>query len=112
MLFISVEFKGVSDPVSSLSATLTGGFISVESKRLTKAVCLSEINWAGREDIEWVGRTAWRARMVRRARKDRADLQDHYSILVSYINDYFKWFRYCGIAWRRARKRQCQKPHT
>ena len=67
MFFISVEFRGLSDPVSSLSATLTGDFISVESKGLTEAVCLSEINWAGREDIEWVGRTAWRARMVRRA---------------------------------------------
>src|SRR5437867_13339957 len=41
------------------SPTLTGDFISVESKGLTEAVCLSEINWAGREDIEWVGRTAW-----------------------------------------------------
>ena len=30
--FVSAESKGLSDPVSSLDATLTGGFISVDSK--------------------------------------------------------------------------------
>ncbi len=39
--------------------------------------------------------------MVRRARKNRANLQNHYSILVQYVNDYFKWFVCCGIANRR-----------
>jgi hypothetical protein len=41
-----------------------------------------------RKGIEGVRRTAWRASMVRRARKNRADLQNHYSILVQYVNDY------------------------
>src|SRR6266478_3105551 len=36
--------------------------------------------------------------MVRRARKNRANLQNHYSILVQYVNDYFKWFVCWGIA--------------
>jgi hypothetical protein len=33
MFVVSVAFKRVSDPVSSLYATLTGCFISVDSKR-------------------------------------------------------------------------------
>ncbi len=32
LFFVSVESKGLSDPVSSLFATLTGDFISVDSK--------------------------------------------------------------------------------
>jgi hypothetical protein len=47
-----VESKGLSDLVSSLFATHPGDFISAASKGVTEAVCLSEINWAGREDIE------------------------------------------------------------
>jgi len=32
VFFVSVAFKRLSDPVSSLDATLTRGFISVDSK--------------------------------------------------------------------------------
>src|ERR1700694_5381995 len=39
-------------------------------------------------NIEGVGRTAWLGRMFRRTRRDRADFQNHYNILVSYVNGY------------------------
>src|SRR5882762_89642 len=39
-------------------------------------------------NIERVRRTAWRGRMFRRARRDRADFTTHCSILVSFVNGY------------------------
>src|SRR6267142_1667907 len=39
-------------------------------------------------NIERVRRTAWRGRMFRGARRDRADFTTHYSILVSFVNGY------------------------
>jgi len=38
LFFVSVDSKGLSDPVSSLFATLTGGFISVDSKNVTARI--------------------------------------------------------------------------
>jgi hypothetical protein len=52
------------------------------------AICLQEGKHLGTADSEGVRRTAWRARMVRRARRNRADLANHYNILVPYVNDY------------------------
>jgi hypothetical protein len=98
MFFVSVASKRLSPTLSPLIATFTREDISVASKELTRMMCWRESNLDGREDFEGVRRTAWRGRMVRRARKDRADLQNHYSILVQYVNDYFKWFECCGIA--------------
>jgi hypothetical protein len=87
-IFVSADSKGFSNPVSSLFATLTGEFVSVGSKGFTGVDCLQESNRVGREDFAGVRRTAWRGRMVRRARKNRADLTNRYSISVPYVNDY------------------------
>ncbi len=69
--FVNVASKGV---ISPLSATLRRGLASVASKRVMGAGCLQEGNWDGPEGFEEVRRTAGRVGMVRRARKDRADL--------------------------------------
>ena len=37
MFFVSAESKGLSDPISSLDATLARGLISVDSARLRRA---------------------------------------------------------------------------
>ena len=100
LFFVSVASKGFSPAVSLLFATLAGRRISVAAKGLTGADCWRESNWEGWEDFGGVRRTTWRGSMNRRARKNRADLPNHYSILVQYVNDYFKWFGYCGIAER------------
>ena len=73
-VFVSVASKELSPTVSLLFATLAGRTISVAAKGLTGAGCWRESNWGGPEDFEAVRRTTWRGRMVRRARRDRADL--------------------------------------
>ena len=70
MFFVSVAAKGVSSTVSLLFATLAGRCISVAAKGLTRTRCWRESNWVGTEDSEGVGRTAWRARMVRGAHRE------------------------------------------
>jgi hypothetical protein len=62
--------------------------VSADSKGVMGAICLQEGKHLGTADSEGVRRTAWRARMVRRARRNRADLANHYNILVPYVNDY------------------------
>ncbi len=73
MFFVSVASKGLSSAVSLLFATLAGRSISVAAKGLTMTKCWQESNWVGAEDFEGVRRTAWQARMVRGAQRDRAD---------------------------------------
>jgi hypothetical protein len=73
LFFVSVASKGVSHAVSLLFATLAGRSISVAAKGLTGAICLQKGNWGEAEDFEGVRRTAWRERMVGRARRNRAD---------------------------------------
>ena len=73
-VFVSADSKGFSNPVSSLFPTLTGEFVSVESKGFTGGLCLQESNLLRPADFEGVRRVAWRASMVRRARKNCADL--------------------------------------
>jgi len=73
-IFVSVASKGFSATVSLLFATFAGETISVASKGLTWTKCWREGNWVGWEDFEGVRRTAWRGRMVHRARKNRANL--------------------------------------
>src|SRR6266446_4673497 len=74
MFLVSVASKGFSSAVSLLFATLAMRSISVAAKGLTRTKCWRESNWVGAEDFEGVRRTTWRARMVRRAQRDRADL--------------------------------------
>ena len=88
MFFVSVASKGFSFAVSLLFATLAGRFISVAAKGLTRTRCWQESNWAVAEDSEGVRRTTWRASMVHRARKDRADSVKNYSTLVQLVKDY------------------------
>ena len=85
------------------------------------ADCLQESNGVGDDDssrrgrakvqrFEGIRRTAWRAgpgkagmqkaHMAGRSGKNRADLTNHYSISVPSVNDYFKWFGWCGIGLR------------
>ena len=87
-IFVIVASKGLSPTVSLLFAILAGKAINVAAKGLTRTMCWEESNWVGWEDFEGVRRTAWRRRMVRRARKNRADLQNNYNILVPCVNDY------------------------
>ena len=57
LFFVSVESKGFSDPVSSLFATLTRGFISVAAKGFMGVDCWQEGNCVGWKDSEEVRRT-------------------------------------------------------
>ena len=61
LFFVSVESKGLSDPVSSLFATLAGDLISVAAKGLRGAGCWRESNGLGWEDFGGVRGTSWRA---------------------------------------------------
>src|SRR6266403_2209566 len=60
LFFVSAESKGLSDPVSSLFATLAERSTSVAAKRLMGASCWRESNCLGWEDFAGVRRTAWR----------------------------------------------------
>jgi len=74
MISVSVASKGLSPTVSLLSATLTREIISVAAKGLTRTKNWRESNWVGWEDFEGARRTAWRGRMVRTARLNRANV--------------------------------------
>ena len=98
VFFVSADSKGVAGE-SLVSAHSTGLKValfsagweslgSAESKGVSGAICLLYGNNTGSAPSKGVSRTAWRGRMVRRARKNHADLQNHYSILVPYVNDY------------------------
>ena len=88
LFFVTVASKGLSVTVSLLFATLARRFISVADRGLAEADCWRESNWEGWEDFRGVRRTTGRASMVRWERKNRAELQNHYCILVPYVNDY------------------------
>ena len=73
-ILVSVASKELSPTVSLLFATFTGKHISVASKEVMRTMCWREGNWVGWEDFEEVRRTAWRRRMVRRAREESCQL--------------------------------------
>jgi hypothetical protein len=117
LFFVSADSKEVAGGrlVSAESARLkAAGFsviwewlVSADSKRVIGAICLQEGKQPGSADSKGVRRTAWpiealgkRGRMVRRARKNRAERRKDYNILVPYVNDYFKWFGCRGMALR------------
>jgi hypothetical protein len=91
---ISAHSKRLTVVVFSMSLEW---LLSADSKGFIRALSILISILLGSAHSKGVRRSVWRARMVRRARKDRADLQDHYSILVPYVNDYFKWFGCYGI---------------
>src|SRR5882762_3884961 len=72
--------------------------VSADPKGVMGAICSQEGKYLGTADSEGVRRTAWRARMVRKARSNRADLATiiTYWYLMSMIT--CKWFACCGIA--------------
>ena len=74
LFFVSVASKGFSWTVSLLFATLAGRRTSVAAKGLAHAKCWRESNRLEWEDPGGVRKTAWRASMVRRARRNCADL--------------------------------------
>ena len=93
-LLVTAHSAGLKVAVFSMSWEW---LVSADSKGFIRALSILISILLGTAHSKGVRRSVWRARMVRRARKDRADLQDHYSILVPYVNDYFKWFGCCGI---------------
>jgi hypothetical protein len=110
LFFVSADCKGfaggrrVSADFARLKvagfSVIWEGLVCVGSKGLNGAICLHEGKQSGSADSKGVGRTAWRGRMVHRARKNRADLRKDYNILIPYVNDYFKWFGYRRMALR------------
>jgi len=97
-VFVSADSKELAGGklVSADSARLKMAAFSVRWERLVSAdpkgamgaICLQEGKRLGTAVSEGVRRTAWRARMVRRARRNRADLANQYNIVVPYVNDY------------------------
>jgi hypothetical protein len=72
--------------------------VSADSKEVTGAMYWLESNWVGDEDLEGVRRTACRTPIVRRARKNRADLTKplwHIGTDCQEIN--WKWLMEKGI---------------
>jgi len=84
VFFVSAHSKGVAGE-SCVSADSAGlkvavfsvsweGLVSADSKGVTGACIILISKQTGSADSKGVRRTAWRGRMVRRARRDRADL--------------------------------------
>ena len=84
MFFVSADSEEVAGE-SCVSADSVGlkvaafsviweWFVSADFKGVTEAICLLYSIYIGTADCKGVRRTAWRGRMVRRARKDRANL--------------------------------------
>ena len=73
MFFVSVAAKGLSPAVSLLFATLAGKSISVAAKGVRGRAESEKVTGAGREDLEGVRRTAWRASILARDRRNRAE---------------------------------------
>jgi hypothetical protein len=124
VFFVSAYSKGVAGE-SLVSADSTGlkvavfsvswkRLVSADFKEVTGSICILYSNRPGTAHSKGVRRTAWRGRMVRRARKNRADLQSHYSTLVPYVNDYLQvlWMLRdggCLFPWPRG-KREARPP--